>query len=216
MLSSFRKKLATGAVRDPATERVPASVDGDQELIRSFIDGDSSAFSEVYRLHHKTVVSQIARQVSDPAAADELAQEVFLKAHRFRTTFKPGHAFQAWLRVIARNTVFDWLRKHGGELARMGFSHADDSEGSICEEIASDAPCAESLLIRKSDRRHLRKALRSLTRMQRRVLFLSVIRQLPYSEIARILGVSVASVKCLAYRARAALSEGLALQPAMA
>lgn len=171
-------------------------------LINSFIEGDHDAFAEIYRSHHSDVLRQISSQVRDPAAADDIAQEVFLKAHRFRRSYDPTRKISTWLRTIARNTVFDWFRKHGSEL-----SHGD--AGAEHEEIACEAPCAESLVIRKSDRRQLLRLLRGLTRLQRRVIWLSIVHQLPYAEISRRLGVSIASVKCLAYRAKAALADGI-------
>jgi RNA polymerase sigma-70 factor (ECF subfamily) len=179
-------------------------------VIRSFIEGDHEAFAEIYRNHHDDVLRQISSQVRDPAAADDIAQEVFLKAHRFRKSYDPTRAISTWLRAIARNTVFDWFRKHGAELG-----HGD--AGAEHEKIACESPCAESLVIRKSDRRQLLRMLRGLTRLQRRVIWLSVVHQLPYAEISKRLGLSVASVKCLVYRAKAVLAEGVLMpQPAFA
>jgi RNA polymerase sigma-70 factor (ECF subfamily) len=180
----------------------------EHDLISSFMNGCTIAFSELYRMHHATVVSLVNQQVRCAATADEIAQEVFLKAHRFRETYKPGSGFRAWIRAIARNTSLDWLRKNGSDPVRK--------DGVLSpEDFASDAPCAESIIIRKSERKRLRQVLRNLTRAQRRVLWMSIVGQKPYQEIARHLGVSIASVKCLAYRARAVLAESM-IVPAMA
>ena len=68
-------------------------------------------------------------------------------------------------------------------------------------------------MIRKDERRNMLKLMRSLTRMQKRVLWLRIIHQLSYEEISRNLGMSLSAVKNLAYRAKLSLTEGLVAGP---
>jgi RNA polymerase sigma factor (sigma-70 family) len=76
------------------------------------------------------------------------------------------------------------------------------------EEVPCLRPCAESRIIRKDDRRTYLKMLRSLTRMQKRVIWMRVIHQLSYEEISKKLDMSLSAVKNLAYRAKRTLTAG--------
>lgn len=156
------------------------------------------AFSKVYQRFSKPLQNYIRSRISDPEIAEELTQEVFLKAYRFRASYQERYALSTWLWTIARNTISDHLR-----------GKTFEDSGIPAEELACDRPCAESVVIRKDERRNILRMMRRLTRMQKRVLWMRVIHQLSYEEISRSLGMSLSAVKNLAYRAKLTLTEGL-------
>jgi RNA polymerase sigma-70 factor (ECF subfamily) len=190
----------------------------DGRLIEAFRDGERWAFEEIYRRHRRLVLRALRPGVGDRETADDLAQEVFLKAHRFRESYRPEFALSTWLRAIARNTLHDWLRARSGtpleRLVALPAAPGDEPLSPV-ERLPSPEPGPERWLHRRHERRRLRELLRGLTRPQRRVVWLRVVRELPYAEIAKLLGMSLDAVKCLGYRARQALqlAEG---QPARA
>lgn len=166
-----------------------------------FIHDSHDAFAKVYRKFSKPLHQYVRSKISDPAIAEELTQEVFLKAYRFRGSYQERYALSTWLWTIARNTIHDHLRG----LSPLG---QDDETGP--DELACERPCAESVAIRKDERRTYLKMLRSLTRMQKRVIWMRVIHQLSYEEISKNLGMSLSAVKNLAYRAKQSLHQGFA------
>ena len=68
------------------------------------------AFSKVYQRFSKPLLHYIRSRISDPEVAEELTQEVFLKAYRFRDSYQERYALSTWLWTIARNTISDHLR----------------------------------------------------------------------------------------------------------
>lgn len=90
----------------------------DELLMRAYADGDASAFETLYERHEMRLWRYIFRSVGDPATADELAQDVWLKVVRAAPRYQPGAAtpehpparFTTWLFTLARNRVIDHLR----------------------------------------------------------------------------------------------------------
>ena len=135
----------------------------------------------------------------DAETASELTQEVFLKVFRAREGFEAGTRFSSWIWTVARNTWTDWVRG-------QRYQPADFEEG-FHETVECHRPNPEEALERASLRLEVRRLSRGLTRLQKRVLWLKMVRGLAYPEIARRLGLTVASVKSLVYRSRLALAE---------
>ncbi|HEX2445406.1 MAG TPA: sigma-70 family RNA polymerase sigma factor [Vicinamibacterales bacterium] len=75
--------------------------------------GAEPAFREIVRRYERPVMSLLARMVNDPALAEDLAQETFLKAYRRLNTFDTERRFSSWLFRIAHNTAIDALRRRG-------------------------------------------------------------------------------------------------------
>jgi RNA polymerase sigma-70 factor (ECF subfamily) len=157
-------------------------------------------FSAIYARFRRPLLSYIRKRITDRHVAEDLVQEVFLKAHRFEAKYEKRYAISTWLWTIAKNTVSDHLRcvgRWGGE------------EPIEPDELPSKARDAEESVIGRDQRRLLLKTLKSLSRPQRRVVWMRFVRQLSYDEIARKLGLSLSAVKSLAYRARISLAVSL-------
>ena len=75
--------------------------------------GAEPAFREIVRRYERPVMSLLARMVNDPALAEDLAQETFLKVYRRLSTFDTERRFSSWLFRIAHNTAIDALRRRG-------------------------------------------------------------------------------------------------------
>jgi RNA polymerase sigma-70 factor (ECF subfamily) len=173
--------------------------------VEAFRKGCPKAFGQLYRMFRKPLLSYVQMRVRDRAAAEDITQEVFIKAFRFRALYEPGRQMSSWLRAIARNATSDWLRRQRPE----------DPHGES-EVFACAKPNAESLLAEVGERARLRNAMKSLTEQQRQVLLLRVVHQLSYAEISRKLGVTASAAKCLAYRAKTALIASVGMSPSLA
>ncbi|MCM2279460.1 MAG: sigma-70 family RNA polymerase sigma factor [Oligoflexia bacterium] len=171
--------------------------ENDGALAKAFRNGEEWAFSAVYARYWEPIRRFVLGKVRDDEAASDLSQEVFLKVHRYRDSYRPEHALSTWIWTIARNTVADRFRRNPEE--RLGHEPA-------VEELACQKPNAEHLLVRESERARLARLVDRLTELQRKVLLMRVVQHLSYQEIAGKLDMSISAVKCLAYRAKRMLS----------
>ena len=81
------------------------------EAIERAKQGDEAAFEVLYNLHRRRVYSLCLRMVSNPAQAEDLAQEAFLQLFRKVGTFRGESAFSTWLHRMTVNVVLMHLRK---------------------------------------------------------------------------------------------------------
>jgi RNA polymerase sigma-70 factor, ECF subfamily len=169
-------------------------------------------FAKIYLQFRRPIFKYVTRMVNDIQIAEELTQEIFLKAFRFSSTYQPKYALSTWLWTIARNTVLDWRRKSSLDPCR---EQRQESEFDLkVEDLPALSSNAEAHMIEKTEKEGIIGLLNSLTELQRRVLLLRVIHHLSYREISKKLGLSLSAVKCLAYRARHTLIGQLGYEPA--
>jgi len=131
----------------------------------------------------------------DPGHAEELAQEVYLKAFQKLDTLKDLAAAAGWLLQIARNTCRDYVRK---ERIRKNFRL--QFRPATC-----DINVPETQLIEREDRQRLKNTVRGLPLKLREVFILHEYGELSYSEIARILGLKQGTVMSRLSRGRQAV-----------
>src|ERR1041385_5955906 len=86
-------------------------LNGDLELMRLAREGAREAFAALVRRHQRSLVAFFLRMGSDAAAAEDCAQETFLRLYRSLGTYSPLSPFLAFLYTIARNVGIDWLRR---------------------------------------------------------------------------------------------------------
>jgi RNA polymerase sigma-70 factor (ECF subfamily) len=170
------------------------------ETIEAFRRGESWAFTEVYSRFLKPIQNYVNSRVPNESVAQELTQEIFLKVFRFSSSYQLGFAFTTWLWTIARNTVTDFRKRPALEQ-----SHQIEGSHRLVDEAPGLDPNAEMLVERRSLRRMIFRISRVLSPLQRRILWMRIVVQLPYQEIARRLGVTVAAARCLVHRAKAEL-----------
>lgn len=87
----------------------------EQTIIRRIRNGEVAAYAQLVRKYHRPLLSFIFRLVGDASLAEDIGQEVFLKAYQELPAFEPerGVPFAAWLFIIARNRSISELRKRG-------------------------------------------------------------------------------------------------------
>jgi RNA polymerase sigma-70 factor (ECF subfamily) len=172
----------------------------DDALVREAREGDSAAFEELVRRHHARILSLCAGMLRSREAAEDAAQEAFLKAWRGLDSFRGDSAFATWLRRLAANQCLDALRRQSRR-----------SEDSLDDPLSAPAMMArltEPGPERAAQARDLaERLLASLPPEQRLALVLRETQGLSYEEIAETLECSLDSVKARLRRARAALEE---------
>ena len=130
----------------------------------------------------------IYRMVGNVADAQDLTQEVFIKALQRSEQLKDADKAAHWLSRIATNTAIDFLRRHG----RVSFSDVDDMIEPLVNP-PSDSP--EQMVLRNERRQYLEDGLRLLTGRERAALLLRDVEGLPAEEVARELQCSKATVR---------------------
>lgn len=170
------------------------------ELCISHGNADQRPFGELFRRHWWKVFQICRRFVRDHDDASDLAQETFFRAFRALEGYSGGHPamFRAWLARIAANVGKNELRRRSRRPQLADQSPAPTS-------VMTDSSQAETL-VRRQQAATLAEALSRLPADHRTVLELAEYQQLPYSEIAAALGLSLSAVKMRAMRARAALA----------
>jgi RNA polymerase sigma-70 factor (ECF subfamily) len=148
----------------------------------------------------------------NPADAEDLVQETFLKALRGFSSFEPGSNFKAWIFRILRNT---YLTSRTGLAAMRTVALEDeladrsDSGSALFPEGAIDRDTPEKNLIRLSDRAALHTAMEKLPPPLLEVILLCDVEEMKYREIATVLEIPIGTVMSRIARARTALRREL-------
>src|SRR3989440_7800726 len=89
---------------------VAVALDFDADLMLRVKEGDGASFGVLLEKHRSSVVHFLYRMVQNQAVAEELAQEVFLRVYRSRSTYEPTAKFTTWLFRIATHVALNWIR----------------------------------------------------------------------------------------------------------
>lgn len=167
----------------------------DEELVARFAGGDLSAFAEIVRKYQDRIYNLCCYMLADPDAAEDAAQESFLKAYGRLKGFRGESALYSWLYRIAVNTCLDEKRRVHEVTDRTEATPAVD-------DLPASAPAADRLYQSKETGRAIQAALQKLPEGLRAAIVLKEIEGLSYEEIADALSISVGTVKSRISRAR--------------
>lgn len=158
--------------------------------------------------HADTVVRTARLLLRDPSAADDLAQETFVKAIRFIDKFEVGTDGRAWLLTILRNTRVDVLRKTNRE-PRLSIEDLNGEPAAADEACAVPQGHSAERLMEAFGDEDMIAALRTLPEEIRWTLLLVEVEGLAHEDAAPILGVPVGTVKSRTHRGRKMLRAAL-------
>jgi RNA polymerase sigma-70 factor (ECF subfamily) len=178
----------------------------DEELMLSYGGGDAGAFETLYRRHRGPLYRFLLRQVSDPATAEELFQDVWMRVIDSRGRYQARAKFSSWVYAIAHNRLMDFYRSSG----RAKFLAQEEAEDALDSLPADNIP-ADALIDGKRAAARLLAALSELPEAQREAFLLQQEGDLSVEEIGAATGVSRETAKSrLRYalaKLRASLSE---------
>ena len=192
---------------------MPISADtSDLSLVRRVQNGDKGAFDLLVRKYQHKVVKLVMRYMRDPADAEDVAQEAFIKAYRALPQFRGDSAFYTWLYRIAVNTakkaLVDLKRDPLVTEAAMA-STDDDDETSRRGLEPSDMATPEALLASKEIAATVNAAIEALSEDLRQAITLREIEGLSYEEIADVMNCPIGTVRSRIFRAREAIAQRL-------
>jgi RNA polymerase sigma-70 factor (ECF subfamily) len=145
----------------------------------------------------------LVRRLGDPALAEDLYQEAFLRLHRARGSYDSTRPFRAWLFSIVHNLLNDALRSRS-RLEKVQVTDEPRKTGELdgrAAELGVNANTPENLVATRQSSRALAAALSSLPADEATVLILARLEGLSYDDIGSVIGRSSAAAKQLAYRA---------------
>lgn len=189
---------------EPSRGQTPTDV----ELVARSLAGDQEAFRQLVLRFERPVLSVISRLIRDPATAEDVAQETFVKAYRHLARYEPEHRLASWLFKIAHNTAIDHLRRRRPETVPLE-TPSSEGEGNWEKFPAPEHEGPEAQTARAELARAVELALGELREQYREILELRFQQGLSYEEIAEIMGLALGTVKVQLHRARKQLAERL-------
>lgn len=178
----------------------------DAALVKETLKGSEDAFRELVERYQRPIYRLIVRMLRDPARAEDLAQEVFLRAYTHLATYDRKRKFSSWLFKIAHNLTIDALRR--GSLPTVPLDQeAKDQDGAIREVADPNAPSGVRRVERSDLRSELERALTALRPSYREVILLRFVEGLSYEEISQATGMPLGTMKTQLHRARRELQE---------
>jgi len=181
----------------------------EKELIDRLFKGEMSAFRELVEAYKKKMYYFALDMVGDPADAEDISQEVFLKVFRGFKTFKRDAKLSSWLYRIAYNASIDHLRRKSLAPEAVEDETLDVASAGFSESPASADPArtAESRLLSA----RVERALQKVSQQERTVFLLRHYNELMLEEIAETMQISIGSVKSYLFRCLRKLQKELAV-----
>jgi RNA polymerase sigma-70 factor (ECF subfamily) len=178
----------------------------DRDIVVAVLGGDRDAFGRLVERYQGRLFGLVLMMVRQPAAAEEVAQDAFVRAFVHLGQYDPNRPFYPWLAAVAVRLAQNWLRQQGTRVRR---------EGVALDDTAEPAAAASSLttLISDEQSRRLWRAVAALSSGERTAVTLFYRDGLAVSDIAAALGVTTGTIKTLLFRARRHLRERIGGDP---
>jgi RNA polymerase sigma-70 factor (ECF subfamily) len=173
----------------------------DEQLMHAYREGNPRAFELLLARHERKVWNFLRRSVGDPTTAEDLLQEVFLRVIKARADsvdWKGEAKFTTWVYAIARNLCIDHARRavHRDARSLDAPTRADDEASeTLYDRMADDARDAEGQASDGQVRARVDEAVAALPPDQREVFLLREVMEMPFAEIATVVGAPEPTVK---------------------
>ena len=185
----------------------PAS---DAAVMLRVAEGDEAAFNYLAGKYHRPMIHFLYRMVGNHAVAEELAQEVFLRVYRARSSYRAEARFTTWLYRIATNLAVNHARdtKHERTAQMVRLDEPDEETGTT-PDLADDELSAEERMLRDERMAAIRQHVMALPERQRMAVLMHKYQGMDYRQIGEVLKLSESATKSLLFRAYQTLREKL-------
>jgi RNA polymerase sigma-70 factor, ECF subfamily len=182
----------------------------DAEVMLRVKTGDQSAFDYLVQKYRRPIVSFMYRMARNAAAAEDLAQEVFLRVYRSRESYEASAKFTTWLYRIATNLAVNHARdtRHERPEVTVSLDETDDDTGTTLE-LPDGTLNAEQVIMRRERMLAIRNKVEALPEQQKLAVIMHKYQQMDYKQIADVLKKSESATKSLLFRAYETLREQL-------
>ncbi len=157
------------------------------ELIKKFKAGNEQAFNQLVLAYQEKVYWVVRRFLPDHDDANDMAQDVFVRAYHSLKSFKGDSSFYTWVYRIAVNLSLNELRRR-----KIRKTFSIDEEETILE---SPDAISDELIEKKEQAQLIQRAIETLPEKQKKVFLLRYYEEMPYEDIAKILRTSVGGLK---------------------
>jgi RNA polymerase sigma-70 factor, ECF subfamily len=164
-------------------------------------EGDMEALRLLVETHQARIIGTISKMLGSDAESEDLAQQVFIRIWKSAPRYRPTAKFTTWLFRITRNLVFNELRRK---------RHFADQAEEIPEPAERADKEPDQVLLGEELQLAIQDAINRLPESQRMAIILRRYEEMPYEEIAKVMGTTIPAVKSILFRARAELRERLA------
>ncbi|HTR64222.1 MAG TPA: sigma-70 family RNA polymerase sigma factor [Terriglobales bacterium] len=206
-MSSVAMDAGTLAMAGAAVAaRGQAGTDPDADVMLRVKAGDDAAFEYLVQKYRRPMVSFLYRLAHNAAAAEDLAQEVFLRVYRSRENYEASAKFTTWLYRIATNLAVNHARdtRHERPEAQVSLDEPDGETG-MTMDVADGSLSAEETILRRERLAAIRQRVQALPERQRMAVVMHKYQQMDYKQIAEVLKLSESATKSLLFRAYEAL-----------
>ena len=183
--------------------------DVDQQLVERVQRGDKHAFDLLVTKYQRKLGRLISRFVRDPAEAEDVTQDAFIKAYRALPGFRGESAFYTWLYRIGINTAKNHLLANKRRAPTSTPFDAEESESLEDASLLREVNTPENELMSKQVVGVVQASLQQLPEDLRSALTLREIEGLSYEEIANVMNCPIGTVRSRIFRAREAVAENL-------
>lgn len=171
--------------------------EADEDLMVRYQQGEVRAFEMLLGRHRKSVFNFILRYVGDKETAEDLLQETFMRVIKGADAYKRQAKFTTWLYTIARNLCVDQTRrrKHRRHASLDAPMAADDDSGTLLDVLPSSEMASDRKSVNKQLYQRLQGAIGALSEEQREVFLMREFLDMPFKQIADVVGVPENTVK---------------------
>jgi len=182
----------------------------DAEVMLRVATGDDSAFNYLVEKYRRPMISFMYRMTHNQAIAEELAQEVFLRVYRSRSSYQAEAKFTTWLYRIATNLAVNHARDTRSERTAPSVNLDEpDPETGTTPDVADATPTVESEILREERMAAIRQHVMALPERQRMAVLMHKYQGMDYKQIGDVLKLSESATKSLLFRAYQTLREKL-------
>ena len=173
----------------------------DTDIISQVVKGDHNAYATLVERYQNYVFTIVLRYVKSREDAEEVAQDVFVKAYRSLADFKGNSKFSTWLYTITTTTSITFLRKKKLEIQSLDNEHVFERADTI------DSGMSANQIEQKSKVNMVNEAIKMLNPDDAQIITLFYKGEQTLEEVAQILGKETNAVKVQLHRARGRLKE---------
>ncbi|HSD16345.1 MAG TPA: sigma-70 family RNA polymerase sigma factor [Thermomonas sp.] len=186
-------------------------MDADRALVEAVLANRAGAFEQLVREYQGLCWHVVQRMVRHPEDTRELCQEAFLRVHRYLHQYRFDSPLKSWIGQVAYSVAKRHLERKRITLADMHVGGGmDEDDGPSLLDNIGDGVDLEDAHGQADDERELHAAIERLPPLQRTILTLYHLEELPIGEIATITGLAEGTIKSHLFRSRSKLRELLA------
>lgn len=181
---------------------LPAEGIDDAAVMLRVRSGDQAAFDYLVQKYRRPMVRFMYRMAHNAAAAEDLAQEVFLRVYRSRESYEASAKFTTWLYRIASNLAVNHARDTRHERAENQVSLDEpDEETGMSMDVPDTTTSVEENIVRRERMMAIREKVQALPERQKIAVIMHKYQQMDYKQIGKVLKLSESATKSLLFRA---------------